>query len=195
MPIYESREGTARIRIFLPEQESEICPFLPRQIHGARVHHVVDSEGPIPEADAVWTDRTDIWIGVKTADCIPLLFWNNHGVGAVHAGWRGLVAGVIPSFLRAVENREGLRVLIGPCIGSCCYEVGDDVAHHFPSFMKGPFLDLRACAVQQLIESGIGADGITHLPWCTQCSVRKLPSYRREGENASRIISAIVQLP
>ncbi len=101
------------------------------QVHGARVLHA-DRPGHLGEGDAIVTESPDLAITVATADCVPIVIQGEGFAAVVHAGWRGLVAGVVPAALDAIAKR-GLtpqKAAIGPAIGSCCYEVGGDVLEH-----------------------------------------------------------------
>ena len=108
---------------------------LAEQVHGTIVAR--GRPGQVPEADALWTDAAGTWVGIRTADCVPLLLSSEDGnrVAAVHSGWRGTV-GRIAEEAVATLAREGvapasLRAAIGPSIGACCYEVSDDLALRF----------------------------------------------------------------
>ncbi|MEO9600188.1 peptidoglycan editing factor PgeF [Parasphingorhabdus sp.] len=99
------------------------------QVHGA---DVVTVTGPLekrPEADAMVTDRPNLLLGILTADCVPVLFYDPqaHVIGAAHAGWKGALAGVTDNVLTAMEalgaDRENIACAIGPCIGQASYEV------------------------------------------------------------------------
>src|SRR5262245_33022154 len=138
-----------------------------RQVHGAHVVLVGADDLPDEErrGDALVTERAELLIGVHVADCVPLLLARADGgrVAAVHAGWRGLVAGVIPRALATFG--ADTAAAIGPCIGPDAYEVGPEVADAFeraglaralrPRAGARPHLDLRAAAEQQLEAAGV----------------------------------------
>ena len=105
------------------------------QVHGAAVYTVHKSDEPARvregQSDAIVTRESGSAVGVRVADCVPVLIADTKtgAVAAVHAGWRGVVANVITAALDALTHeREGLIAAIGPSIGPCCFEVGDDVA-------------------------------------------------------------------
>ena len=148
-----------------------------RQVHGIAVHTVVQPGDPAhdhhddPVADAAYADRPGLVCLVQTADCLPLLICSNDGreVAAVHAGWRGLAAGVIEATLaRFAAPATQLRVWLGPAIGAASYEVGEDVraafvAHDataqsaFRETRPGHWLcDLYELARQRLAAAGVG---------------------------------------
>src|SRR5215831_7124488 len=142
-----------------------------RQVHGADVTVVDAALATDPEtvartrADALVTPLPGVAVAVYTADCIPVLLADpvRGALGAVHAGWRGLVAGVIGAAVAALgrggTRPRDVRAALGPSIGPCCFEVGDEVAAQFaPAFVKPgasvrgrPLVDLRAAARQALL--------------------------------------------
>jgi len=103
------------------------------QVHGAVIRWV-DRGGNHGDGDALATTQERLPLMVATADCVPVAIEADRAVALVHAGWRGAAAGVLPAAIAALRGR-GLapqRAAIGPAIGPCCYEVGDDVASRFP---------------------------------------------------------------
>ena len=125
------------------------------QVHGRNCFVVADhlpaSGRPPVEADALVTARPGILLGILTADCLPVIIVDRRcrAVAVVHAGWRGLLAGVVPATLEVLERRYGigaadLRVYCGPAIGRCCYRVGDEVVEQFAA--RPPFDRVRPAA-------------------------------------------------
>src|SRR5580658_8570156 len=120
------------------ERDSEYPPAITtlKQIHS---NIVLSGEGECSrEGDALISDRPGIIIGIRTADCVPVLLADppNRGIAAVHAGWRGTAAQIVRETVAATAAKwqtrpQDLRAAIGPSIGSCCYEVGPEVARHF----------------------------------------------------------------
>ncbi len=142
----------------------------------------------IPVADALLTTVPHKLLGIKTADCLPILLYNPvHKVaGAIHAGWRGLANGVILNTLDKLRSFYGAGpeltyVSIGPGICRNCYEVGSEVAGHINEAIpvgdafrltsggKG-LLDTRTIAERQLCAAGVPRSNIVHIPLCTRCS-------------------------
>jgi len=126
------------------------------QVHGAVVAHA-SGPGHIGEADAIITQMAGLPITVATADCVPLIIEADHSAAVVHAGWRGLEAGIVEAALDAIvaTGDEPRRAAIGPAIGPCCYEVGSDVAARFPRSITQttwatPSVDLRRIALERL---------------------------------------------
>lgn len=127
-----------------------------RQVHGADVV-VVDSAGLQGEADALLTTKPNLPLCVATADCVPIVLEGADSVAVVHAGWRGMVAGVLAATVAAMAEGgdRALRAALGPAIGSCCYEVGVEVLADLDAFRSEtswgtPSVDLRAAAAAQL---------------------------------------------
>jgi YfiH family protein len=167
-----------------------------QQTHSTRVV-VAGAEGGCPPADGSWSEQVGLACAVLTADCLPLLLCRDDGaaVAAVHAGWRGLAAGIVAN---AVEQLPGLadRYLawLGPAIGASAFEVGGEVRAQFldslghaaeacfvPSTRRGHYLaDLYALARLQLAELGIRA--VYGGQYCTYSDARHFYSYRRDGE-------------
>lgn len=183
-----------------------------RQIHSATV--LPAEAGFCGEGDALWTDRSGLALSVITADCVPVVLAGPGGIAAVHAGWRGLVNGVLPATLRALPGPLSEHTAwIGPAIGVCCYEVGEDVAAQViaasaaekwdqlasdptvavPGPSGKPHLDLQAVARRQLETAGIGE--VVTLARCTRCDAETLSSYRREGKGAGRNVAFIWRAP
>jgi polyphenol oxidase len=176
----------------------------PRQVHGARVVQAQEC-APGVDADAVVT-RAQQPIGVVTADCVPVLAATADGraVAAIHAGWRGLAAGVIEAGIDALRReaaQEPLRAVIGPHIGPCCYEVDAPVLNalrHFDADLDAAatqgrpghhLLDLGALARAALIRSGVSPREIGALAAsCTSCDAQRFHSYRRDGPRAGRLV-------
>lgn len=174
-----------------------------RQVHGAAV--LVDpspAECAAAEADALVL-RAGGAVGVRTADCASILLGDKRSgaVAAVHAGWRGVVAGVLPAAVRAlVGARTGeLRAALGPCIGGCCFEVGADVAGAIsaacgadvsrPGRGPRPHVDLGAAVLAQL--ASLGVQGAERVGGCTVCAPTGWHSFRRDGSRSGRMLAVI----
>ncbi|HEX5717526.1 MAG TPA: polyphenol oxidase family protein, partial [Thermoanaerobaculia bacterium] len=163
-----------------------------KQIHSATV--LPAHPGHCGEGDALFGDAPDLALSVVTADCVPVLLAGPNGLAAVHAGWRGLVGGVIPATLERLGGAHAVHTAwIGPTIGPCCYEVGEEVAGQFPdeAVVPGPadrpHLDLIAAARQQLK----GVKKVRIVAVCTRCAADRLYSYRREGKGVGRNVAFI----
>lgn len=162
-----------------------------KQVHGTSVLvvHAAALPAPESEADGLVSERDDVLVGVHVADCVPILLARSDGrrVAAVHAGWRGLVAGVIPRAL-AVLGPGRVSAAIGPCLSLAHFEVGPEVVAAFVRADLGasihervnrrPHIDLRAAAIQQLAAGGVQL--IESSDRCTYAHDREFYSYRRE---------------
>ena len=138
--------------------------FVARQVHGTAIARVRAGDDPAAlaqvEADGICSDSPGLAVGVFVADCVPALVVDPRtgAFAAVHAGWRGTVAGVLPAAVRALETEFGahagdLRVALGPAIGPCCFEVGPEVVAAFEAL----FPDARARGI--VLPSPRGAAG------------------------------------
>ena len=174
------------------------------QVHGAAVRSA-PWEGR-PEGDAALATRPGLVVGVETADCLPILLVDPIGrrAAGVHAGWRGTAAGVAKAAVAALVSAgagEGdLIAALGPCIGPCCYEVGEELRESFGQagaafFREGPrgrpHLDVRAANVRQLLDAGVAEGRIHHVPDCTSCRPDLYFSFRRDGAGTGRMINYV----
>ena len=164
-----------------------------RQIHSAIVLPA-DRAGVAGDGDSLITDVTGLPVSVRTADCYPILIADrkNQAVAAIHAGWRGTAAQIALAVLRTMGERFGtrlsdVRVAIGPGIGVCCYEVGLEVAHQFGMQQAG-CVDLAATNRNQLIAAGVPEASVELTGGCTRCDAAQFHSFRRDKEQAGRMI-------
>lgn len=170
-----------------------------RQVHSARVVTVA-TPGFHGEGDALVTTARGLALSVITADCVPVLVATPAAVAAIHAGWRGLAAGVVPAALRELPGLAGgARAWLGPAIGPCCYEVSEEVAGEViaasgadvarPGPAGRPHLDVRRAAALQLAAAGV--ETVRTLGPCSRCNPDLSWSYRREGRAAGRNIAYV----
>jgi polyphenol oxidase len=160
----------------------------PRQVHGAAVVRA-GSRGR--EADAIWTDERGEPVMVVTADCVPVALARVGGKPAValaHVGWRGLLAGVVPAAVSALGGRL-VAAAIGPGIGPCCYEVGEDVAGHVRAafghgLVRDGHLDLPGAVERALVDAGCVR--VDRLDECTACHPERYFSHRRDDGRTGR---------
>lgn len=168
-----------------------------RQEHGARV--LAARPGECGAGDALVVREPGLAAVVATADCVPILVIGRDAV-AVHAGWRGLVAGVVARALAELDRSEPITAWIGPAIGPCCYEVGEEVAGAVETACGAPVragfspagrprIDLRRAAAAQLRAAGAGE--IRVVDQCTRCRPEWLSSHRRDGELAGRNLALL----
>jgi hypothetical protein len=197
--VVRSNRSALRQSLALPA-----APRWLRQVHGT----VVADLGPLPspdepEADAAVSHLPGTALAILTADCLPVLFCAADGsaIGAAHAGWRGLCAGVLEETIEQMQRpAASLLAWLGPCIGASSYEVGEEVrkaftqhdasaASAFVSTRPGHWLcDLAALARQRLATAGIAR--IYGGGFDTRADTR-FYSYRREGSRSGRFASLI----
>jgi purine-nucleoside/S-methyl-5'-thioadenosine phosphorylase / adenosine deaminase len=160
-----------------------------RQVHGP---HVRRADGRGEQADGVWSDTPGEPLLVFTADCLPVALATVNGdrpaIAALHVGWRGLLAGVVQAGAAALGAGR-MAAAIGPGIGPCCYEVGEEVAGPFrerfgPGIVADGHLDLWSAAEQAL--RAAGAQDVTRVDLCTACNPELLFSHRRDGGHTGR---------
>lgn len=170
--------------------------YLPLQKHTDKVIKLTDKSTPPLEGDAVITNLRNVEVGVRTADCVPIVLIGREWIGAVHAGWRGLKKGVIKKTLEALreEGEENITAFVFPSAKSCCYEVGKEFKEFFHRNLVERdgriFFDPQREAVEQLREGGVNSI----LVWekCTICSP-ELPSYRR-SRTSERLLTSVVKI-
>jgi YfiH family protein len=183
------------------------------QVHGATVRVVRGGETPeqvrADEADALLAAKGVGAVGVRIADCTPVLIADRRtrSVAAVHAGWRGTVAGVVREAVRVLLTESGARAedliaAIGPHIRVGAFEVGEDVAAEIAAAAPGrdvirkatprPFADLSRVVTAHLEEVGFSLDRIDDVGGCTHTEVDRFFSFRRDGKRSGRHVAAIV---
>ncbi|OIP32788.1 MAG: hypothetical protein AUK27_11920 [Deltaproteobacteria bacterium CG2_30_66_27] len=184
-----------------------------KQVHSASVLFFEPGDGDVPggwkrEGDALWTEVPGTGVGVHTADCVPILLAHPkiRVVAAVHAGWRGLAAGIVGETVRVLAERLGdaaveeIFAVAGPCARGCCYEIGEETAealHGLPGeadhLKRGKTpgkwtADLQGIALAALRGAGIPAGQTEAAGPCTICSPR-FHSFRREKSTTARQLS------
>ncbi len=188
------------------------------QVHGAVV---VDAEATLNdararvEADGLFLSRVGTGpaaasaVGIRVADCVPVLVaTRDRGeVSALHAGWRGVVGGVIAAGVGALQGKDVLAA-VGPCIGPCCFEVGAEVAERIAQASgegavivrrmaaraeAKTFVDLRRAVEAQLRR--LGVRDVEQVPGCTKCDASRFFSYRRDGAESGRHLAVIALRP
>lgn len=185
--------------------------WFPRQVHGTQIIQVDAATAPGMEADAVITREKGVVIGVSTADCVPILLCDARlrAVAAIHAGWRGTVAGIVSQALsRFIElsggSVEEIWAIVGPAISPEVFDVGLEVADIFcrqgmsAAIVSGytkPHIDLFQANVSQLLDAGVPLEQIDCTPVCTYSNPDRLFSARRLGVASGRIASCIMLKP
>ncbi len=181
-----------------------------QQVHGTVVaslsasrEHPVDGPAAVGRCDGLVTDEPGLALGVWTADCVPVLVAGGGVVAALHSGWRGTAAGIVPRAVRRLLVEYGvaadrLHVALGPAIGGCCYEVGAEVVAALRGrgvpeavWREEWRVDLRALLRAELLALGVPPGRVELVGGCTACS-EALASYRRDGPRAGRQLSFAV---
>jgi YfiH family protein len=187
-----------------------------QQVHGGRVaiideDSLTDEPGPrhvVAGADALVTRHPGVVLSLYFADCVPIFLSDREGtlIGLAHAGWRGTVAHIAAATAEVMAYLAGtqpaaLSALIGPCIGRCCYEVGEEVAAAVVASAGGTagrdlvrkgsspgkrFLDLAAANAAQLVNVGIPREAISLSGPCTCCERAAFFSVRGDGRTTGR---------
>ncbi len=194
VPLAEHREDLAhRLGLALETVAA------PHQVHGRRVERA--RPGQLHgETDGLFTDDEQVVLTLQVADCAPIYFYHrSSGMrGLVHAGWRGVAAGVVTAGTEFLQAQgvplNQVEVIIGPTIERSCYEVGAEVVEQFPPSAwrpnsDGKFqLDMVAAIREQLTGAGLLPGKITSVGVCPRCDSR-CHSYRRDGQKAGRMIA------
>jgi YfiH family protein len=197
-----AQEASELVRRVFGDGRSAACL---RQEHGVSVWRV-RGRAPLERAgDGLSTDDPELALGVQTADCVPILIADRRlgAVAALHAGWRGTAAGIVPRALEHLCAEYGshprdLQAVLGPAIGACCYEVGEEVRE---AVMAGPLgrlaefhsapggrwtLGLARLNAACLEAAGVDPRRVRLLAGCTRCRGDRLYSFRGEGPNTGR---------
>jgi YfiH family protein len=205
------RENRRRLR---RAAGSEVI-YAATQVHGADivVARAGDDAAAIARqaADGVCAVDPGTVVSIFVADCIPVLMADvrTGAVAAVHAGWRGTVAGVLPAAVRRMAGAFGtrpqdLRVALGPAIGVCCFEVGDEVVAAVEARIPGaraagaidtsrpkPHVDLKRLNTLLLERAGVALSAIDAGPECTSCDRARFFSYRRDAGHTGQMVGFI----
>jgi YfiH family protein len=167
-----------------------------KQIHSATAL-AAQHPGCAGQGDALLTRSPGLRLSVRSADCYPILLADtrNRAVAAVHAGWRGAADEIVVKTIVKMSGLFGtsaadIFAAIGPGIGACCYEVGAEVARLFGLEEAGR-IDLAAANRRQLLDTGVEEQHIDVLGGCTFCDSARFYSFRREKDQAGRMISYI----
>jgi YfiH family protein len=157
------------------------------QRHKTLVHRATAGSRGDVVGDGLWTDERGVALLALTADCLPIALVRTNGAGpaiaVLHAGWRGLLGGIAEAGVEALGGRS-VAAAVGPAIGPCCYEVGEEVADPFrrrfgSDVVRNGRLDLWTAAERALREAG--CTSVDRFDLCTACRPDLFFSYRRDG--------------
>ncbi len=170
------------------------------QIHSTNIEFVSNDNNQvlkIDDTDGVITDRPEIVLSVKTADCLPIIYVDkkNRLIGISHQGWRGslkqMAVKMVNQMVEHGGNKKEIKIVIGPGINQCCYNIDDDRYFQFLNELDGysekvfsvrhgkKYLNLTFLNYLQLINTGIKKENIDFFPFCTFCDKRRFFSFRR----------------
>lgn len=185
------------------------------QVHGSKVAIVTSetlraaaaADRPLRLAgiDGLLTDQRGVALAIYVADCLAVYLQHRArpAVGLAHAGWRGLAVGLAGKLARKALDAYGgspqdLDLILSPCIGPCCFEVGEEVAAAFEEVPGAvgrsrelPHVDLRRVARAQLEAAGVPRGQVQMWPECTRCDPDRFASYRAEGEDCGTNVALI----
>lgn len=206
------RENRRRVCTAFGWKEEKV--FTPLQVHGSRVvalsAHWARERGTalasaLAGADGLITNVKGVGLMIKAADCVPVFFYDpvHRAIGLVHAGWRGAAQGIIGAAIDALRQTYGtepdaLIAGVGPGIGKCCFEVGEEVWDAFEAGNTDPSLwmsrgkgtglfDLKGTIVRDLLRCGINPDAIEIVDTCTCCREDLFFSHRRDHGKTGRM--------
>lgn len=156
----------------------------------------VSQSGFAGEADALVTEAEGVPLVVAVADCVPVALVGETGVGMVHSGWRGTLAGISGKAVREMNDGR-IRAYIGPGIRRCCYEVSQQLADEFAGkfgdeVVSGRYLSLPA-AIRLDLEAA-GVDEVHDLGLCTGCRPDLFYSHRKQGPRTGRTLAAVAKI-
>ncbi len=170
------------------------------QVHGRVVRIVTRANASeTPPADGMIAAEPGVVLSIFTADCVPILMHDRRRaiVGVLHAGWRGIIAGIVGEGVAAMRSlgasASDIRAALGPSIGQCCFEVDATLAERFAREMPGAaartrdgrpgkaYLDLRGIVHDQLEREGVRAGNVTNVGPCTRCAAEQYFSRRAAG--------------
>lgn len=170
------------------------------QVHGAEVRYVTQA-GEYSRCDALITDIPNLWLSVKTADCVPILIHTPRAVAAIHCGWKGLQQELLPKVIRILKedflaNNNDFSIAIGPHISSHSYEVGEEFRDHFPPrFFEehaGKLcLNLAAIVTEQITQADLP---LAHVSFSDICTLKNSKYYSYRANKTKKRNMALIQL-
>ncbi len=172
--------------------------IIPKQIHSNNVT-ICTEAGILIDTDGIITNSKDSILSIQVADCIPIFVYDaqKQYIGLIHAGWRGVTSGIVKNSIQQMKNLGSnpidIKVLLGPSIRQCCYEVGPEVGQYFEKKYQANGkddrmqLNLQDVVSDKLINLNIQNENIFDVKVCTCCSDQYY-SFRRDGNKAGRMI-------
>jgi purine-nucleoside/S-methyl-5'-thioadenosine phosphorylase / adenosine deaminase len=198
-----SHEQRAYLKKECGEDLSQV--FWRKQIHGTDIivaHGGAEASKTCPDADAFITNEKNLPIAIRTADCVPVFIYDplRRSIGLAHAGWKGTQQEIAVKTVQKMKKQykcdlSSLKVILGPSIRECCYQVGEEFLNHFPNHVieREGFLyaDIVGTNRDQLQLAGVLQENIVDTGICTCCH-KNYFSFRRDAEKAGRMISLMM---
>jgi len=194
-------------RAYLKKESGLDIPqvFWRKQIHGDDVllaRNGVKSSQDCPDADAYITNEKKLPIAIRTADCVPVFIFDpvRRVIGLAHAGWKGTYKAIAAKTVQKMQEKfscqpSDLKIILGPSIRQCCYQVGEEFRDYFPAHVhdRGGHLyaDVTGANRDQLLKVGVRPENIQDSEICTCCD-KNYFSFRRDGAKAGRMISLMM---
>lgn len=183
-----------------------------QQVHTSNIKYVregeigkgaLSNEASIKATDAFITDKKNVPLAVFTADCLSVFLYDplTPAIGLVHAGWRSSKENITDKTIKLMRKQFNskpydLRVILGPAMRSCCFEVAEDLFEFFPKDVSkrgnSHYLDLAAANKREILENGVKEVNIIDSRICTFCREDQFFSFRKEGESCGRIMSVMM---
>jgi YfiH family protein len=172
---------------------------IPKQVHSNNIS-ICNKTGNIIDTDGIMTNNKNLVLSIQVADCIPIYLYDdqNQSFGLVHAGWRGVTGGIIENSIEKMKKLDAksinIKVLLGPSIRQCCFEIGPEVGKLFDDkFQKigksnRMHLDMQNTIIDKLIKMNVRYKNIIDIKECTCCS-DQYHSFRKDGNKAGRMIA------
>ena len=179
--------------------------FWRKQIHGDDILVALGGAGAskgCSDADAYITHEKNLPIALRTADCVPVFIFDPRlcVIGLAHAGWRGTYKSIAVKTVQKMQEKyasqlSDLKIVLGPSIRECCYQVGEEFRHYFPTYVQDRegflYADVVSANRDQLLQAGVRQENIFDSGICTCCN-KNYFSFRRDGKKAGRMISLMM---
>lgn len=203
--VIQNRERWAQVVGFDPKRIVEA-----EQVHGARIAVVGERNvgQEIKGVDGLVTCQKRIYLLIKTADCVPILFYDptQKVAGIAHGGWRGILGRIASRMVYSMRDQlgclsENILVGLGPSIGGCCYLVPKERALKFrrkfgeeTAWGKRDkrYLDVRKATLKDLVQAGVPTSNIEASPVCTYCQNKAFFSFRKEGKRLAGETAGVI---
>ena len=185
-----------RNRFFSAADIDESRTANPVQVHLDKIA-VVKKPGLYQDTDGLITNVQGLVLTIQTADCVPVILFDEdkNAAGLIHAGWKGSALNIVRKAVSSLTDNYGCRpeklgAFIGPSIGPCCYEIGEEALNSFdPVYIQHNHLDLWKFNTDQLLECGIKTSNVSVCKICTFCHSYLFFSHRKSGGRTGRMLT------